>query len=862
MIIKSLKTTGFGKFSGNHEWDDFSPGLNVFYGKNEAGKTTIFNMILHLIFGSQSKKKQVNFFTNEESQHMNVSGVIEEQGVALNIYRNFLDKDALNDTSLSYASHIPRKTYKDIYALTLEDLTTFKSNTWADIQELLLSQYNSDTFCTPKEVLEKIEKDMRDIKKPTERGNSILKSLENQRKESFLKKKEIQNNLLQAEKLEDQWRILEKEIESLKSKKINILHQKDQVRTLMPILKNIYEKENLASKMIALDNFDLHVYESSKEKLKKLYLQMDEVSEHVSNLLLEKRRLLTLIETEDISELTFNEMFQKHIMLGESAQNLQDMENELHQLEVMYKKSYDQTFEDGFTFNQLKKINGLNYLNLKSLIQEVESVNDEIKSLKRDLRKSKDQKSKAVMVLMVILILLSGGAFYRYDDAIIQYASIFIIGLSFMQFLFQVTKRKNAYKPLDFLMEEKDALRLRLKKELQGLSISSIVEEFMGQEFLSQVLELKNMGERYVQLDESYQIKVDHYDSEKSAIEAYLKTHIGLSDDSDEPFAILKEKLEKTKSANRKIEVINGQVDILNDQLKSLEKELNTLELYVETGDQFLKKHGEGNISEGIEFVNLQMKYQNQYNSLCDQINQSQYNPDLLLSFRNSYESSDDQSYFDINHLEVDLSAIEDTLNEKIVSYVKVKKDWQLLISNNDIDEILGVLSHIDDEIKKYKRKYDRYQIMYNLVKNSDIKFRRENQPEVFKNAGDFLKAMTRGKYTGLEVLQDSQKSEQYMIRVHGPKGQVVVDKRLSKGTLNQIYLALRLSLIDHLDQGHTRLPICFDELLIEWDAERLKETIILLKRLSEKRQVFIFTCHEWFLDALKKECPVKTYKL
>jgi uncharacterized protein YhaN len=466
------------------------------------------------------------------------------------------------------------------------------------------------------------------------------------------------------------------------------------------------------------------------------------------------------------------------------------------------------------------------------------------------------------MTLMILLIAISGGAFYRYDDLLIQYGSMFVIGLSVMQLILQLIKKKNAYKPLDFLIEEKDLLRLRLKKELQGLSISSIVEEFMGQEFLSQVLELKNMGERFVQLEESFQIKLTHYEKEKSKIENYLKTHIGLVDNNDEPFILLKEKLEKSQAANRKMEVINGQVDILNDQLKSVEKELNTLETYVEEGDRFLKKNGDDDIHEGIEFVKVQEKYQNQYKNICDKIDQISYNPEGLMSFKKSHETSEDQSYFDINHLEVELSAIEETLNEKIISYVKLKKDWQVLITNNDSDEIRGVLAHLDEEIKSYKMKYDRYQIMYTLVKNSDVKFRRENQPQVFKNAGKFLDAMTNGKYTSLEVLQDTNKTEKHVIKVDGPKGPVIVNKRLSKGTLNQIYLALRLSLIDHLDEGHSTLPICFDELLIEWDAERLKETIILLKSLSQKRQVFIFTCHEWFLDALKKECHVKTYRL
>ena len=43
MIIKELSLKNFGKFSGQSF--QFSEGINVVYGPNEAGKTTIFQAI-------------------------------------------------------------------------------------------------------------------------------------------------------------------------------------------------------------------------------------------------------------------------------------------------------------------------------------------------------------------------------------------------------------------------------------------------------------------------------------------------------------------------------------------------------------------------------------------------------------------------------------------------------------------------------------------------------------------------------------------------------------------------------------------------------------------------------------------------
>lgn len=54
MIIKELNLKNFGKFSGQSF--RFSEGINVIYGPNEAGKTTIYNAIGALMFGLDKQR--------------------------------------------------------------------------------------------------------------------------------------------------------------------------------------------------------------------------------------------------------------------------------------------------------------------------------------------------------------------------------------------------------------------------------------------------------------------------------------------------------------------------------------------------------------------------------------------------------------------------------------------------------------------------------------------------------------------------------------------------------------------------------------------------------------------------------------
>jgi uncharacterized protein YhaN len=67
----------------------------------------------------------------------------------------------------------------------------------------------------------------------------------------------------------------------------------------------------------------------------------------------------------------------------------------------------------------------------------------------------------------------------------------------------------------------------------------------------------------------------------------------------------------------------------------------------------------------------------------------------------------------------------------------------------------------------------------------------------------------------------------------------------LSTGTREQVYLALRLALLDELDRSGERLPLFLDEVFVNWDARRRGRGLDLLATAADTRQVFLFTCHD-----------------
>lgn len=94
MIIKQLELTHFGKF--NNEVVEFKPGMNIIYGENEAGKTTIHTFIRGMLFGIEKRRGKVtdkDIYTKYEpwEEPANYQGKmrIQENGVNYRIERIF-----------------------------------------------------------------------------------------------------------------------------------------------------------------------------------------------------------------------------------------------------------------------------------------------------------------------------------------------------------------------------------------------------------------------------------------------------------------------------------------------------------------------------------------------------------------------------------------------------------------------------------------------------------------------------------------------------------------------------------------------------------------------------------------------------
>jgi uncharacterized protein YhaN len=71
----------------------------------------------------------------------------------------------------------------------------------------------------------------------------------------------------------------------------------------------------------------------------------------------------------------------------------------------------------------------------------------------------------------------------------------------------------------------------------------------------------------------------------------------------------------------------------------------------------------------------------------------------------------------------------------------------------------------------------------------------------------------------------------------------------LSRGTREQLYLALRFGLVREFGEHAERLPVVVDEVLVNFDPDRARLAAEAFATLSETNQVLVFTCHPGTAD-------------
>lgn len=115
------------------------------------------------------------------------------------------------------------------------------------------------------------------------------------------------------------------------------------------------------------------------------------------------------------------------------------------------------------------------------------------------------------------------------------------------------------------------------------------------------------------------------------------------------------------------------------------------------------------------------------------------------------------------------------------------------------------------------------------------LELQRRFAPRISGRAQELFSRLTDGRYRRLSLCQDLSLEA-------GTQEETTLRGSLwrSDGTVDQLYLALRLAVAEELTPG---APLILDDALVRFDDVRLAATLGILREKAEQKQVILFTC-------------------
>ena len=149
-------------------------------------------------------------------------------------------------------------------------------------------------------------------------------------------------------------------------------------------------------------------------------------------------------------------------------------------------------------------------------------------------------------------------------------------------------------------------------------------------------------------------------------------------------------------------------------------------------------------------------------------------------------------------------------------------------------------LNNMESLYATLQSEYDAIALAVDTLRAADADIQGRFSPELGKLAAHYMSVVTDGRYEGVLVNRDFSAKTKL-------SGDTVPRETeyLSAGTLDLMYLAVRLAVCMLALPENSACPLILDDALVNFDAERTQQAMKLLREISKQRQVILFTCKE-----------------
>lgn len=225
----------------------------------------------------------------------------------------------------------------------------------------------------------------------------------------------------------------------------------------------------------------------------------------------------------------------------------------------------------------------------------------------------------------------------------------------------------------------------------------------------------------------------------------------------------------------------------------------------------------------------------------------------------NSFSSAESESFSEeeLDLVKEKFKAQSDKLAAEKAELAKLNASIKNLAESTESTAVLcRKRDLLKEKIDGYKKYCDTCDLALDTLTNAFRELRRNYSGILDTRVAQIFSRLTGEKYNSVNVSKNFEigvtTTDAFGLKESG---------YLSSGTVDQVYLALRLATAELITEAGGSLPIFMDDSLTQYDDRRAKLALEFLKEYSADRQVLLFTCHSYFKD-VAETLSIKTLKL
>jgi len=872
----------FGSFSKKEII--FKPGINVVYGRNEAGKTTIYQFVLSMM-SIISEKHEVehnsdkNYMIYRPRKNPSVfNGVLEYEDnyEHISIYRDFLENEAyIEGYGKKYSIHAfhelneKKEKYIDSPILGIHQLSEESGQRLLnEAKERILDLRSTGNGVVSFRGTMKVLSELKEQLERDQEYRNLLDEEAKQKQKLF----DIENRQEKVRKLALKYRDCQMRLEGIESE-INrlekIINKKNDA-----IVKNTYsELEALNHKILKTSQLceNLEAYKSiSSDQVERYLEQIQEIQkteeelitlEQLNQSYLEQMKVIEENLCLQIIEYFSDESFADTVIVR--YRYLIDQKEQEYKLnkdiDAIMAEIEDEEIRQKGKEEAIGKIDKLtkDYYMIslamgrkEKLSQQIESYSDE--ALQKEMKKLSKRLLKDRLLTVFFMMLLLVGAI----SGTLQYVNMYIavalaaVGMiGFIGVFYRSSKLKKKLVSQRLAIDrQKEITEDTIKQEQEA---QDEIKDILNRNHCKQVKDFELYYSDYKQSLEMDLLRVEKCKELRGEIESIGKSILQFKPE-------IEEVINRLKQGGKTLTIFTeDSYDLLLEciglsqkyiRLKRLVAENKRRAFHMKEEGQAVKKIIEASVLERLNIKSIQ-DYQEKREEWIRTNERLRFLEKEKEKLTKSIQKSKKQ--IEKEELAYSGSYLQELEKEKgrqekeKKEMAGIKQEMHRLRGGDSLHyREAKLLESIENRLENYNEQIEDLEIVEKMLVTASKQLASTYQQEISQNI-----QRTINKIIGKEY--EVNLSEEGSIDIYETKNQCNVSvSELSMGTLDQIYFALQIALIDR-NLGDEEIPLVLDDVFVHYDDERLIKILELLANL--KRQVILMTCHQRERSLLNK---------